>query len=88
MEPTTPTAVADAAFINRSLSKIYRTGDVEARALRNVELEIGRGEAVVLLGASGSAESTLLNILGGLALTNGGEVRLPTTCSTARARSS
>ena len=88
MEPTTPTAVADAAFINRSLSKIYRTGDVEARALRNVELEIGRGEAVVLLGASGSAESTLLNILGGLALTNSGEVRLPTTNSTARARPS
>lgn len=88
MEPTTPTAVADAVFIARSLSKIYRTGDVEARALRNVELEIGRGEAVVLLGASGSAESTQLKILRGLALPSSGQVRLPTTSSAARARPS
>ncbi|HEX6136882.1 MAG TPA: ABC transporter ATP-binding protein [Casimicrobiaceae bacterium] len=41
-------------------------GEVEVRALRDVDLEIFEGEFVVLLGPSGSGKSTLLNILGGL----------------------
>jgi putative ABC transport system ATP-binding protein len=55
-----------AVFRARSLSKIYRMGEVEIHALRAVDLDIYEGEFVVLLGPSGSGKSTLLNILGGL----------------------
>jgi putative ABC transport system ATP-binding protein len=64
----------EAVFIARGLSKIYRMGDVEVHALRSVDLELYRGELVVLLGASGSGKSTLLNILGGLDVPTSGEV--------------
>ena len=57
---------APAVFRARGLAKTYRTGEVEVRALREVDLDIARGEFIVLLGPSGSGKSTLLNILGGL----------------------
>ena len=63
-----------ALFRARGLSKTYRTGDVEVHALRGVDLDIGRGEFIVLLGASGSGKSTLLNILGGLETPTAGEI--------------
>ena len=50
----------------RGLSKVYRTGELEISALRQVDFDLYEGELVVLLGASGSGKSTLLNILGGL----------------------
>jgi putative ABC transport system ATP-binding protein len=55
-----------AVFTARAISKIYAMGDVQVHALRAVDLEIHRGEFIVLLGPSGSGKSTLLNILGGL----------------------
>jgi len=53
-------------LIARGLSKDYVMGEVVVHALSSVDLDIYRGELVVLLGPSGSGKSTLLNILGGL----------------------
>jgi putative ABC transport system ATP-binding protein len=58
--------MSDIVFEARELTKIYRSGEVEVRALNGVDLELYAGELVVLLGPSGSGKSTLLNILGGL----------------------
>lgn len=58
----------------RGLTKVYDTGDVKVHALRGVDLDINRGEFLVMLGASGSGKSTLLNILGGLDRPTDGEV--------------
>jgi putative ABC transport system ATP-binding protein len=65
---------ADIVFRARGLSKVYRMGEVEVHALREIDLEIRRGEFIVLLGPSGSGKSTLLNILGGLDVPTHGEV--------------
>lgn len=48
------------------LRKTYGEGEAAVHALRGVELSIGDGELLVLLGPSGSGKSTLLNVLGGL----------------------
>ena len=66
-----------------ALTKVYRTGEVEVRALRGVDFELREGELVVLLGASGSGKSTLLNILGGLDVPTSGKVYFDDTDITA-----
>lgn len=58
----------------RGLTKVYDTGEVKVHALRGVDLDVNRGELLVMLGASGSGKSTLLNILGGLDRPTEGEV--------------
>ena len=64
----------EAVFCARGLTKIYRMGEVEIPALAGVDLDLYRGEIVVLLGPSGSGKSTLLNILGGLDVPTAGTV--------------
>ena len=48
------------------VTKIYKVGDMEFRALSNASFELNEGELVVILGPSGAGKSTLLNMLGGL----------------------
>jgi putative ABC transport system ATP-binding protein len=66
---------ATPVFQARGLAKVYRVGEVDVHALREVDLELFAGEFVVLLGPSGSGKSTLLNILGGLDVPTSGTVR-------------
>ncbi|MGD2080467.1 MAG: ABC transporter ATP-binding protein [Nitrospirota bacterium] len=61
-------------FRGRGLTKVYKMGEVRVHALKGVDLDIFRGEFVVLLGPSGSGKSTLLNILGGLDTASSGTV--------------
>ncbi|MBR1802019.1 ATP-binding cassette domain-containing protein [Candidatus Saccharibacteria bacterium] len=50
----------------KNVTKIYRTADVELRALDGVSINLRRNEFVSILGPSGSGKTTLLNIIGGL----------------------
>ena len=63
------------AFDIRGLAKVYKTEAGEVHALRGVDLQIAKGETLVLLGPSGSGKSTLLNILGGLDRASSGSAR-------------
>jgi putative ABC transport system ATP-binding protein len=60
----------------RNVSKIYRLGDEEIRALDNVELDIDEGEFISIIGPSGSGKSTLMHILGCLDTPTSGTIRL------------
>ena len=56
--------------------KIYRTGEVEVRALDGMDFAIERGELAVIVGPSGAGKTTVLNLLGGMASCAAGTSRL------------
>jgi putative ABC transport system ATP-binding protein len=60
----------------KDLSKIYRKGQVEIPALRNVSFSLEEGAFLGIVGKSGSGKSTLLNLVGGLDHQTGGEIRV------------
>jgi len=58
------------------LTKVYRMGVEEVRALRGISIDIQRGTYVSIMGPSGSGKSTFFNIVGGLDRPTAGEVLL------------
>ena len=57
-----------------NIRKFYGTGDRRSEILKGISMEIERGSFTVMLGASGSVKSTLLNVLSGLERTDEGSV--------------
>ncbi len=59
-----------------NVSRVYKTGDHEQKALDGVNLTLDKGRLIVILGPSGAGKSTLLNLLGGLDSPTGGTIRV------------
>jgi putative ABC transport system ATP-binding protein len=60
----------------KNINKVYQTVGQETHALKQVSLQIRKGENAVLLGKSGSGKSTLLNIISGIDRPSSGEVEV------------
>lgn len=66
----------------KGINKYYTSGDEKLHALKNVDLEIEKGEFLAIMGPSGSGKSTMIKILGlldkefeGVYLLNGKEIK-------------
>lgn len=67
---------SEMVIVANALSKIYSEGKLYVEVLREVSLEISRGEMVAVIGPSGSGKSTLLHLLGGLDKPTSGVVKV------------
>jgi putative ABC transport system ATP-binding protein len=63
-------------IMTQGLTKIYKRGSDELRALDNVSFSVDSGEFISIIGSSGSGKSTLMNILGCLDIPSGGRYYL------------
>ena len=65
------------AFIEfKNVCKSYTMGEVEIKALDNINFTIDKGEFVVILGASGAGKTTILNLLGGMDTVTSGSIKV------------
>ena len=58
----------------KNVSKVYKMGEIEIKALDGCSFKINKSEFVVVLGASGAGKTTILNILGGMDTCTSGEI--------------
>ncbi len=65
---------APVAIRTVNLTRTFEVGETTVEALRSIDLEIGKGQFVALVGPSGSGKSTLLNLVGGLDRPTDGEL--------------
>jgi putative ABC transport system ATP-binding protein len=72
----TPEFGRDALIVCDNLVRIYQTGSIEVQALQGLDLLVGAGEMVAVVGASGSGKSTLLSILAGIDAPTAGRARV------------
>ena len=72
MAESSPQAVAEL----RGVSKVYGQGDLQVKALDQLDLSVHRGDYLAVMGASGSGKSTAMNILGCLDRPTSGSYRL------------
>ncbi|EFY08775.1 ABC transporter ATP-binding protein [Erysipelothrix rhusiopathiae] len=66
-------------LVLENVSKTYKQGDAEIKALDNVSVSVDRGEFIAIMGASGSGKSTLLHVIGGVDTVSTGVIRLDNT---------
>ena len=60
----------------KNVTKVYKSGEHEMKALDGVSFSLDEGKFIVILGPSGAGKSTLLNLLGGLDSPTSGEIRV------------
>ena len=58
----------------KHVSKVYKMGELDLEVIKDLNISIGSGEFIAIVGPSGSGKSTVLNILGGLDIPTSGEV--------------
>ena len=68
--------MTDIVLRAESVSKVYQQGTLNVRVLDGVNLDVGKGEQIAIVGSSGTGKSTLLHLLAGLDKPTGGSITL------------